>query len=290
MENRAVWRFTLGAVVLLGLTGVALGQQATSPGAASTPSGWAQWAAVIAAAISTAGALGGVLVGMFFSQRNTRLSIESAQRTNESVLWQKANESELKDLQKILDEFYGPYEQLSDVNKTLAREFSSRQPKLRPDRPFFMMEALFNKEWRDGLSVGDKALLAEICTQNAPALEKIILEKAVMVDEEVRPYLSRAAAHFRVLRLAHAGQLGTESAHFEKYFYPIQLDKVLKLERERLKNRLRQLREAPASRPEPMPALAIPDTEEYRLPVWYERPFEKLDLKSNVPASASAQS
>jgi type II secretory pathway pseudopilin PulG len=46
--------------------------------------------------------------GIEAAQRNAEASIKAAQRNNEADLWQKANETELKDIQAKLDGFYGP--------------------------------------------------------------------------------------------------------------------------------------------------------------------------------------
>jgi hypothetical protein len=196
------------------------------------------------------------------AQRNAEASIMAAQRNNEAGLWQKANETELKDIQAKLDGFYGPFLQLSGMNSLLAREFRDRQP----DKDTFrLLRSVFDKQWLASLSDGDKTIVREICN-NASLLETFLKEKSAMVDAKVLPYLSRVSAHFRILHLAYKGELGTDPTNFLRYVYPQQLDKVLELEVERLKRRSASLRAHPADSPGPLEPLNIPT--ELELPAW----------------------
>jgi hypothetical protein len=197
-------------------------------------------------------------------ERNTSNALETARTTNEATLWQKANETELKEIQDKLDGFYGPFLQMSSSNKLLAHEFRNRQP---DSGRFRLIEKIFDKKWKDGLQPGDRAIVKEIC-QNAADLEKFILEKAAMVDEQLLPYLSRASAHFRILRLAHAGDLGEDPTNFLIYLYPYQLDNVLALQIDRLRARCEKLRAAPYTPPGSMAPLVIPRDKDHELPPW----------------------
>jgi hypothetical protein len=196
------------------------------------------------------------------AQRNAEASIMAAQRNNEASLWQKANETELKDVQAKLDGFYGPFLQLSGMNSLLASDFRDR----RPDKDTFrLLRAVFDKQWLASLSEGDKTIVREICI-NASLLESLLKDKAAMVDAKVLPYLFRASAHFRMLHLAYKGELGTDPTNFVRYVYPQQLDKVLVLEVERLQRRVELLRAHPSNSPGPLEPLNIPP--ELRLPDW----------------------
>jgi hypothetical protein len=196
------------------------------------------------------------------AQRNTETSITAAQRNNEAGLWQKANETELKDIQSKLDSFYGPFLQLSGMNSLLALEFRDRQPN---KDTFRLLKSVFDKEWLASLSDGDKTIVREICN-NASLLETFLKDKAAMVDAKVLPYIFRASAHFRILHLAYKGELGTDPSSFLRYVYPQQLDKVLELEVERLQRRSALLRANPAASPGPLEQLNIPT--ELELPAW----------------------
>lgn len=196
------------------------------------------------------------------AQRNAEASITAAQRNNEASLWQKANETELKDIQAKLDEFYGPFFQLSGMNKLLALEFRARQP---DTGTFRLLRSVFDRQWLDSLSQGDKTVVREVCN-NATALEDFLKDKVAMVDAKVLPYLFRASAHFRILRLAYGGELGIDPTNFLRYVYPWQLDKVLELEVGRLQRRCDLLRANPTSAPGPMELLDVPA--EFAPPDW----------------------
>lgn len=182
-------------------------------------------------------------------------------RTTEKNIWQKANETELKDLTAKLDGFYGPFLQMSHANHLIIEEFKSRQAP-----GFRTLIAVFNRAWLAGLPTGDRQIIAQVC-EKAAVLEQFIAEKAGMVDSHVLPYLARASAHFRILHLAHEGKLGTDPTNFERYVYPKQLDAVIKLEIERLRQRCGELRAKPAVSPGPLRELVIPDS--LRLDDWY---------------------
>jgi len=202
------------------------------------------------------------LIALFLGQRSNDKTIAAAQRSTETTLWQKANETELRDIEDQLGEFYLPFIQMSEANSLLAQELKSRQP----DRDTYrLLIKVFDQRWLDRLSQGDRTIVREVC-ENAGKLEAFIRDHTKMVDGEVLPYLSRASAHFRILYLAHRRELGTDSTHFESYVYPRQLDKVLKIAVDRLKGRCDLLRSNPYTAPEPMRPLIIP--EEFKLPAW----------------------
>ncbi len=196
------------------------------------------------------------------AQRNAEASIGAAQRNNEAALWQKANETELKDIQGKLDGFYGPFLQLSGMNGLLAREFRNRQP---DKNTFRLLRSVFDRQWLERLTDGDKIIVREICN-NASLLETFLKEESAMVDMKVLPYLFRASAHFRILHLAYKGELGTDPTHFLRYVYPQQLDKVLELEVQRLQRRSELLRANPSRSPGPLEPLNIPP--DLSLPDW----------------------
>jgi hypothetical protein len=195
-------------------------------------------------------------------QRNTEAAIMAGQRNNEATLWQKTNETELKDIQAKLDGFYGPFLQLSAMNALLALEMRNRQP---DKETFRLLKSVFDKQWLASLSEGDKTIVREIC-DNADILEDFMKEKTAMVDTKVLPYLSRVRAHFRVLHLAYKGELGTDPTNFLRYVYPWQLDNVLELEVERLQRRIDVLQANPGKCPGHIKPLDIPP--KFALPDW----------------------
>ncbi|WP_207436447.1 hypothetical protein, partial [Sabulibacter ruber] len=72
-----------------------------------TPPWWSYWVPTVGPIISGVLAFLGAWLGLSIAQRNTLRTIEAAQRTTEASVWQKANETELKDLLGKLDGFYG---------------------------------------------------------------------------------------------------------------------------------------------------------------------------------------
>jgi hypothetical protein len=164
-------------------------------------------------------------------------------QTSAASIWQKANESELKELVAKLDGFYGPFLQMSEANFRMIKEFKKRHP----EKPR-TLTALFDEAWLSSLQDGDLKIISEVC-QNAAVLEKFIAENAGMVDRQILPYLAAASAHFRFLRLAHEKQLGSDPTIFDKYVYPRSLDGVLRLEVERLMRRSDALRANPGRSP-----------------------------------------
>ena len=143
------------------------------------------------------------LIAVVYGKRSNDRAIAEAQRSNEATLWQKANETELKDIQGQLDEFYGPYQQLSEANDLMAQELRARQPDVEKYR---MLVRVFDQVWLARLSAADRTIVREVCG-NALKLETFIQDHAKMVDPQILPYLSRASAHFRILYLAHKGEL-----------------------------------------------------------------------------------
>jgi hypothetical protein len=215
------------------------------------PAWWTYFVPVIGPLISGLLAYFGVRLSLDFARRNNEQSISAAQRTSEAAIWQKANETELKDLMTKLDGFYGPFLQMSQANHLMIEEFRSRQP-----AGFRTLPKVFDRAWLDALPAGDRKVVSEVC-QKAADLEKFIADKAGNVDSKVLPYLARASAHFRILHLAHKGELGTDPTNFLKYVYPKQLDSVLQLEVDRLRGRCDALRASPGSAPGPMEPLVI---------------------------------
>ncbi|WP_207462150.1 hypothetical protein [Azospirillum sp. SYSU D00513] len=235
-----------------------------------TPPWWSYWVPTVGPIISGVLAFLGAWLGLSIAQRNTLRTIEAAQRTTEASVWQKANETELKDLLGKLDGFYGPFMQMSDANRLMAEDVRSRQPE-----GHRLLLKVFDREWLQSLSPGDQTIVAEIC-KNAAVLEGFITQKAGMVDEKVLPYLVRASAHFRVLNLAYKGELGTDSTQFARYVFPKSLDGVLALEVERLKRRCDSLRAEPSKAPGPMAPLVL-------LPEHALKPWSAIDLQVDEP-------
>jgi hypothetical protein len=204
------------------------------------------------------------IISISLNYRTTKQTLAQKESEIQRSITRQANENELKSLKSKLEEFYGPYTLLSNTNAFLAREFISRQPNA---TGFRTLPLLLNPVRRETLSSEDKELLNEIVAINEQ-LERLIREKAGMVDQKVQEYLGRAAAHFRVIRLAHAGKLSSDpNGNFSKYYvYPWQLDHVLRLEVARIQNRCDILRQDSATHHPPLAPLDIPA--KYALDPW----------------------
>jgi hypothetical protein len=151
--------------------------------------------------------------------------------TNSGAIWQKANETEFKDIVAKLDGFYGPLTQMSQANHLVIEEFRSRQAP-----GFRTLPKVFDRPWLASLPPGDLKVVEAVCHKGAE-IEKFIAEKSGNVDIKVFPYLARASAHFHILKLAYDQKLGTDPTNFVKYVYPKQLDRVLEIEVKRLRER-----------------------------------------------------
>ncbi|MDR6496384.1 hypothetical protein J2797_006311 [Paraburkholderia terricola] len=213
---------------------------------------WTYLIPAVGPILSGALAFMGVVLGLRIGAVNTLKTTESAQKNNEAAIWQKANETELRDIQAKLDGFYIPYRLKSKANQQFAQDIRSRQ-----DGNYRMLVKLFDRQWRDDLTAGDKKLV-ELVSNNAEDLRALIESKSGLVDDKVLPYLSRASAHYRILNLAFKFELGDDPEPFKPYVYPRELDGVLSLEIARLKSRIDQLRANPGSCPPQLDALDIP--------------------------------
>jgi hypothetical protein len=183
----------------------------------------------------------------------TWLTLRAARRNAERSAWQKANELELESIRERLAGFYCPFRTMSDVNRLMFRVLRSRS-----DHNLVLMRDLFDPNFRSGLAAGEAALLAEVAA-NARKLREFVENNVGMVDAKVMPYLSRAAAHYRMLELAYDGVLGSDPTAFKDFVFPAAIDEVLQLEVERLERRRVLLMNKPYEAPPPVEELQIPD-------------------------------
>jgi len=197
------------------------------------------FAPVITAFIGFFGALAGTLVAY------------KALKTNST---QRANEIELEEMQSKLDGFYGPYWQLSETNRKFIEELRNNQPE-GPD--FRTLPALLNADRRKQFSNNDWTLIDQIIRIDS-ALDELITTKSGLVNLLIQPYLARASQHFRIIRLAYIEALRGQPERFMAHVYPRQLDGVIQLEVQRLKDRADLLRRAPTTRHPPIQPLEIP--------------------------------
>ncbi len=175
--------------------------------------------------------------------------------------WLKTNALEIEHIQSRLDRLWGPYLVMSDSHHLFAQDIRARQDDLQNYR---MLKALFDKEWLGKLSPGDRQLVRDVC-ENGDRLSKLIIENSGMVEFKLLPFLSRALAHWRVLKLAAEGKLGDDPAPFLRYIYPRSLDEAVHREVLRLTGRLVLLRSAPSK---PHGQIAALDLSGLELDAW----------------------
>jgi hypothetical protein len=217
------------------------------------------WAPMVSSMVALA-----AVITSYFATRKT---LENAAANTEKAAWQKANEAEVTFIQARLDAFFGPLRTMSDVNRLMNRDLRDRQ---RDGAHFLLIEKLFDTAWRESLPAGEVTLLAEIAA-TSEKLRTFIENNAGKVDEQLLPYLSRAAAHYRMIELAHAGKLGDEPKPFvARYVFPRQVEDVLRLEVQRLEKRRDWLRTHPFEAATHIEPLVIP--EDLALPQWPNPP------------------
>ncbi len=240
----------------------------------SADRGGTPWPVILPPLISGVITLVGAFLALYYGYRNTRRSIESAARNSESSVWQKANEVEFQDIERQIAGFYARFQQLSQISTLFARDLRNRQ--MNP-QTFFLLEKLFDQSWVSELPNHDKTVIREIL-RIVEELEALINNRTSPINEKLVPYFARASAHFRVIRLAYNGELGSDPSLFRVYIYPRQLNNVLVLEIRRLRDRQATLRAFPSAPPGPMPELIIPEDDEHTLRPWVAPPTVPLAL------------
>lgn len=194
------------------------------------------------------------IVAVYASIVNTDRSLKSAERNAVAERQRAANERELERLEATLGKFHTPYLVRSQANNNMAQDLRDRLDK--PD--YRMLVSLLDTNWYDQLSTTDKAIVDEVC-MTGEKLQAFIETRAGDLDPSLAEHLARAVAHFRMLKLAHEGKLGSDTSVAAKYVYPKELDLALKADRERLLTRIALLRAEPDKAHGVIEGLDLPD-------------------------------
>lgn len=150
------------------------------------------------------------------------------------TLESKTKEEQRDEINKKLNEFYGPLTQLRGKSKLLYDLF--RKDK---EQGFRTLSALLNGVKFEG---NDKILLEQIIKIDEQ-IERLIVDKSGYVEnDELRDILYKAATHFNVISLAYNGFLNGEKSRFSDYLFPNELDEKIEEEVKKLHDNLEKLK------------------------------------------------
>jgi hypothetical protein len=194
------------------------------------------------------------VVALRVSVQNTKTQVNSSEANANAQRWRDANQKEIEQLEALLRTFHMPYLVRAEANNNMAQDLRNRFG----DPNYRMLIKLFDPTWLNGLPKGDKALVDEVC-RTGMELRKFIEDNSGGVDSKLADHLARASTHFRVLSLAHDGQLGTDPKPFTHYVYPRQLDRAIEADRKRILRRLAALRAGPSENHGIIAPLSLPD-------------------------------
>lgn len=152
---------------------------------------------------------------------------------NSRTLRHLKHEDEKKQILQQLNEFYGPYQQKLETSRQLYDKFRMGKPE-----GFRTLLALLNGEEFTG---NDKSLYEEIL-RITDELEKLRMEHSGLVDDnELQVLLSKAGAHYRIIKLAYEGEIIGEPQRFMDYVYPRELNGKISAKIASMQKRLAEL-------------------------------------------------
>lgn len=156
---------------------------------------------------------------------------------NKRVISQKNGEDEKKEIYKKLNDFFGPFQAIRKKNKMLYDLFALNHKVQNPE----FKTLIYLLEGHE-LKGNDKILFEEIIKNNE-YLEKIIVEKAGLVDSaELRnDYFPKFIAHCNLIQLAYQKQLVGEQERFKEYIFPRGIDACIEKEFDKYNLRLKEL-------------------------------------------------
>jgi len=171
--------------------------------------------------------LGGLLVAYW----QIRKSFEQTDK----LLQERQREEERNEIQRKLNEFYGPCQ-------TLMRETKMLHDLFKHDSEFrTLTELLKGREFTGN----DKVLLEQVMNVT-DKISDLIVDKSGLIEdeeEELQELLSKARVHFRILRLGYNNDLSGDTERLKDFVYPKALDEEIERKKTELENRLNELRE-----------------------------------------------
>lgn len=171
------------------------------------------------------------IVALLVTYRLTKGSWDQARDNADRALRMQRAENEAKVIRDKLDTFFGPLSQLLATSSILYEALKSAQSN---PADFRALKAVLDGQVFDSNS---KMILEEIIELGKSA-ERLIAEKAGLIDEDIEEILWKLQAHYRVLRLAYSGAIKGEFARFEKYVFPREMDKAIREKTSNLKKRM----------------------------------------------------
>lgn len=192
--------------------------------------------------------LGPSTVALFAIIVSSIISVKSLNRNAtlaRDALQSKAHEEERRAIREKRDRFYGPFTQLRGVSKHLYEIFNARRSE-DERKKFSDSEGNFRTlialcrghEFKDDV---DKVLLAEIIRIGEDSASLITKEIGLVDNPTLQTELSRAATHYRIIKLAAEGKLRTDGDEFKKFSFPKEVDKLIEAQIATLDARLREL-------------------------------------------------
>lgn len=152
---------------------------------------------------------------------------------NQKTLRHLRHEDEKKEIQRQLNEFYGPYQQRLETSRQLYEKLEIGKPDNFRTLTFFLEGNKFT---------GNDQYLYEEIGKLTTELEELRMEHGGLVDEpDLQQLLAKAGAHYRIISLAHDGKLQGDVERFEDYVYPRELNDRLKIKIQELQKKLADL-------------------------------------------------
>ena len=158
------------------------------------------------------------------------LQIKSSER-------QRKEEHLREDINRKLNDFYGPYIQLRKKSQILYLKFKKRY--IENDSDFSTLKYLLKGHQ---FEANEKALLEEIINIGLKC-EKLIHENAGLIDDPIlkNDLIPRASTHYLLLRLAYQGNLSGDMDNFIDSTFPSDIDLKLEKRKNELENWLTKL-------------------------------------------------
>ena len=175
--------------------------------------------------ISSSGAVAIGILALLYSNRQSKNALNA-----------KKDEEKRIDINRKLNEFYGPLYQLRKKSNLIYEKF---REKYNSDPNFSTLTYLL-----DGKKfVGNDAILLEEIIQIGKKCEELIHDKAGLIDDHHLRIniIPRATTHFLILRLAHQNALVGEVEKFRNWTFPKELDDLLEARRKVLEAELNSL-------------------------------------------------